>query len=358
MLGALKILTQQETWQGDDQDAINQAIQRANLLLVQWSEGCLMGETFRQQDDCLLQRSVDGGLSWDTLFDASACVLAMARSGRIPGLGPFAPVTTQENGNCTVLGITLYANSVFQWPYLINAGDIITVSVFEDHGWSGTLNVLSDTHCADGGFLDSFLQCGGSADPGHTGDPLPSASHMRLVANVDGTWADAYNQAITVGGGVSNGTFGLQANDDILIDNTGWIGVHVEVCKPGWNHAFDFTIDEQGWVPVKGGDAIDRAAYSSGVGWVPNGAFPSETRIQRTVAETVFEHAVLNYTAPVTTTSIGFHFNSMTPNGSGTAIASWNGSDTTAIPRIDVDDNPSPPTLTKLLLSGPGADPF
>lgn len=204
------------------------------------SGDCLSPPQFRQQDNCLLQISTDGGSSWDTVFDASTCVDTLVKSGRYGQFGPDAPNVRPLPTICDTRRITLYANTPYQSPFLLKTGDTVNITVI--YGvWSGTLNAFADTHCADGGFLDSFAQCGGSADPGHLGDPLPSADHMRLVMEVGGVWYDAYNASFTVPAATVDATLTLQPNDDVLLDNTGYAILDIEVCTGGSCDTQDLT---------------------------------------------------------------------------------------------------------------------
>jgi len=249
VVGALKILTQQETWKGDDQAAIDLAVRRANLLVASVVEGCAVPLEFRQEDDCLLQVSTDGGSTWTTVYDGSVCVGAVLESGRYGQFGPAAPHVKGTRQNCVRKVITLFANGNYNFPILVDAGD--TIQIHSSAGyWADSLNLFSDVHCADGAYLDILAQCGGTADPGRTGDPNPDLNHMRLVMEVFGVWYDAYNTVMTVPGGVSNGVITLQANDSLLLDNSGWITVDIEVCKPGWCYTVDLSGSLPSWLTI------------------------------------------------------------------------------------------------------------
>jgi len=264
VLGCLKVLARPETWNAD-QAAIDSAVEQAMRIAFLLEDGCMTTEQFRQADNCLLERSIDGGVTWDTIFDASSCVDALISSGRYGQFGPVAPVIPVPPGECDTRRITIYANTPYQSPFLLSAGDTIQITVIQGV-WSGTLNSFADTHCADGGFLDSFAQCGGSADPGHTGDPMPSENHMRLVMQLNGTWYDAYNASLTVPGGVTRQALTIQANDDILLDNVGYVILDLEICSSGiWTSTFDFTSSAYGsvWSIISG-----LGTYVGGVGYV------------------------------------------------------------------------------------------
>lgn len=251
--GCLKALARPETWNAD-QSSIDVAVENAMRIAFLVADGCGSADMFRQQDDCLLQRSVDSGVTWDTVFDASACVDALVKSGKYGQFGPSAPVTSAAPLNCRRMVITLYANSRFQWPELIDTDDVITIHDVAGV-WSGTFNSFVDTHCGDGGFLDAFAQCGGSADPGHTGDPDDTFNHMRVVMELDGTWYDAYKTALTVPSGILGKVLTFQANDDVLLDNVGYVQMDIEVCKGTRACYFDFSGgSSQGWsiIPIGG----------------------------------------------------------------------------------------------------------
>jgi len=101
-------------------------------------------------------------------------------------------------------------------------------------------------------------------------DPLPTANHMSLIANVNGTLYDAGESGtfITVPGGVTDGLMGFQLNDESIVDNQGTITFFVTVCNPEDPDNFTHVFDADGlsaW-SVFGGT---NASYSAGNGWVP-----------------------------------------------------------------------------------------
>jgi len=76
---------------------------------------------------------------------------------------------------------------------------------------------------------------------------------MRLIALVDATYYDAYNQAILVPSGVSGVSVEFQANDSSLGDNSGSIAFKVTVCNQApasFTHDFDFGNGPLLWAGV------------------------------------------------------------------------------------------------------------
>lgn len=190
-----------------------------------------------RQEGCLLQVQCATG-EWETVYDPTACIQA-------GGVQP-SPQPPPAAGQCTTFHATLSGAGKYLLPTVVNAGDQINVSAVSGAWNDGALF----WYCPNGG-LSGPLGCTGSTSPG-TGDPLPTASHMRLIMNIDGVFYDGYNTLMTVPAGVVDGQVFFQANDADITDNAGSVLFDVEVCaKPPaarWTHTFDFASNgQQGW---------------------------------------------------------------------------------------------------------------
>jgi len=210
-------------------------------------------------DFCMLQLTLDGGSTWTDVADLSDCAHAAAVDeieqaidrGDISGGGQQPGQGGGAAGVCYDYFLTLRGNDRWNSPVAIEENDTITVSNVDGAWWDG--DITHNWQCADGS--EYFLgECSGTGGYTQGTDPAPSVNHMRLVGNLpaDATtpYFDMYNTAYTVPGGVALGEFFLQANDDQLPDNQGAINLHVEICKGGWRHEFDFKTGTHGWTLI------------------------------------------------------------------------------------------------------------
>lgn len=278
--GALQQLLLQTTFEYvDDATVIAQqgiVLDIIRMFNAATAPECGSDMEFRQSDDCTLQVSSDGGATWSDIFNAQACALAAAEtqiaagiaSGQIgspfsaPGIGEGSPET------CYEYDIEIAGNSSWQSPLALETGDVLTTTNVRG-GWSdGSAPVIDHWYCGDG---EDYLlgACAGGAGTG-IGDPASSLNHMALIALIGATYYDAFNQAITVPGGQALVNVILQANDSVLSDNQGALSLHVQICKGGWTHVFDFTIANgsfTNWVAT---------TWVSGQGWVGSRTGPGD----------------------------------------------------------------------------------
>jgi len=158
----------------------------------------------------------------------------------IPGGGPSTNVQPTDGGTPVAGSTTCYkavlqANGKWLLPVQVSEGDIITVNGAVG-GWSdGTIS----WYCPNGGFY-TLGACGtGSAPSGS--DPVPTISHMRLIAEVDTTFYDAIDNAIAVPAGLTDVNVTFQANDASLSDNFGSIAFDVCVKKQSIDDTITLT---------------------------------------------------------------------------------------------------------------------
>jgi len=165
-------------------------------------------------NNCILQIRCCG--EWVTLIDVSKCVPS--------GIAQPTDGTPPAAGDCKTWQVALDGNGKWLLPDAVNEGDTIIIEL-ADGAWNdGT----PQWNCVDGRiFFAGFCTTDDAAD---SGDPLPTANHMRLVMNVDGVWVDAYNATYAVQVGVTDGAVYFQANDGTLNDNTGRVSFVVHHC--------------------------------------------------------------------------------------------------------------------------------
>jgi len=190
----------------------------------------------RQNPDnpCELQTSIDGA-NWCTFADFSLCIPAPSQ----PGGGTEQPTT--GGGEACYQG-EMPASQLWLLPTIVNTGDVIDLQTVTGAGNDGT---VSPWLCPDGTtfFAGGCIGGTGGADGG---DPLPTVNHMRLIYLIDGTYYDAMAGPFTVPGGVVNQQVNLLVNDSVLSDNSG--SYQFKACvtnnqSASFNHVFDFAND-------------------------------------------------------------------------------------------------------------------
>lgn len=245
VLGSLKLLTQQETWVGDDQAAIDLAVQRANLLLDQWMEGCTPPLMFRQILPCVLEFSEDGGTTWSEIFDAQECIDENLEDGTIgPGAGS-ALRGPHEPGFCSTQHFSFEVQRRWVSGIPVNTGDVITLSNVKGGTWENFID-FTTMHCASG-ILGIPDICAGVADPGQGSDPLPDSNHDRVIGKIGSSFYDLLDAPLTVPSSIENQAFVLQINNSDFEDFWGIISGDVQICRAGWTHVFDFKTGQHGW---------------------------------------------------------------------------------------------------------------
>lgn len=293
IIGCLKQLLLQTTWDTTDAAVLSQQQARAFTLIGQFQEGlmCPTGILFDACDspDCGIKISTDGGTTW-TCIDLSTCIatiwdekLAQAFDDGVfnPHTEQPGPVTPPSAFECHSFHVVLPANSAWLCPFPVSETWTILVENVTG-GWADGSGLW---FCPDGG--DYILGTCGSPGSHESGDPLnPGSFHMALVGNFGSTWFDPLAGLYTVPIGTSTTDFTLQANDGTLSDNYGQIEFDVTVCSSApWCRHFDFTTSDGGWQAVNAG-GTDFAVYSTGVGWTSiynhAGSNTTETRIVKT----------------------------------------------------------------------------
>jgi hypothetical protein len=256
VIGALKQLTLQTTWQYSTLDELNTVQSQAVAILSAFMNAipgdcdnrpCGPGEpTFDIGDDvtqlrqqgCLLQAQCADG-SWDTIYDPTNCITG--------GVSQPVPVGPLDFGECKTYDAVLQGNGKYLLPVPVSTGYTIRV-IGAAGGWTDG----NTSWFCPGGQAYALGTCSGfgTTDPA---DPLPSANHMDLIGalGLSPTYVDMFNLTYTVPSGITNQQFAFQANDSTLNDNAGSITFQVVVCNaniaPALYHDYDFTVAAYGW---------------------------------------------------------------------------------------------------------------
>lgn len=160
-----------------------------------------------------------------------------------PGEGSKQP---SSGGGTAQYCQQLFANSKLLLPLIVSTGDVIDLISASGAGNDGTGLIWN---CPNGDvFFAGFCQTSSSALVGT--DPLPTAPHMSLIANVGGTYVALSSSPYTVPSGVSNATVTIQINDDDLTNNSGAYQICVNVTNnqlASWSVTLDFALSRHGF---------------------------------------------------------------------------------------------------------------
>jgi len=186
-----------------------------NQIGIHLDEDISMNIRISPDDSCIIQMwCID---HWEDWYDPRSCVA-----------GTIEQPTNGDGiaaGECREWDVSLRGNEKWLLPAVVSEGDTIEIT-----NVSGAWNDGGIGWNCPNGFTYALGACV-SAEPADGGDPLQTSNHMRLIANIDGDWFDAYAQIIAIGTGVSDGQVYFQANDDPLEGNSGAIAFHVKLCR-------------------------------------------------------------------------------------------------------------------------------
>lgn len=398
--GAILQLAYWFNWQRDDahtakpvsgvwQEVFNQA--SMNWLAHECGKGKDGGQgvstemAIRQNptNPCIIESSQDG-TEWCPFIDLSKCT----NFGTQPGVGNKPP---EPGGGTQQTCKALAANGTLLLPLLVNAGDQITLNSVNGAGWDGVESDFGPLWRFANG--DQYI---GGIDVGFprtdSGDPLPTANHMKIIAGYGGGpgYLDLpVGTAITIPGGVSNAQIWIQVNDSTLANNQGSYDVCVTVknnAAGGFSHTFDFTLASQAWTltPLSWGT---NGEYLAAQGWhgTCNGSADKYNQIviQRTNPNPaiVFTDLAINYdetpgNMASTITSIAFAHHTdgsnetliSRPSDSTVSPSTWHGSTTDVdyfwlIWSCGINPGGSCPVtgdilIPQIVIGGNGTDPF
>jgi len=282
VIGVLYDLTLWLSWQ---RDSARTGIQASQVMKTVWnnidfSGNCDNMYAIRQNpsNPCLIDASVDGGVTWTTVVDMSLCIDGYfppnnpADRGQ-PGAQPGG--STPAPGQCFDLDITIPADQKFLIPYPVTDG--WTVEISNPHGAWDEGGIAPYWFCYDG----HHFTLGACLTPGLPagGDPVPTVNHMALVMLYPAGGSSPGIQLLdsvvnVVPSGTGTGLYLLQANDSNLTDNSGSVNCHLHVCAPlAVCASYDFTTGMSGWELSNTSNHItgtynnEGGLYQSGIGW-------------------------------------------------------------------------------------------
>lgn len=267
--GQLEALASAYAW-GNDEAHTALSVASVWRNVIDNMESCMPAPQFRQNTNCTLQVSFDGGFTWDTVFNAYNCALGAIADEIANGTLQAAGVSQSPAGGvipvneCHSYHVVLFGNQRWHSPIPLSDGYSITVSNVKG-GWSDGYALGAVWQCPDGEYY-SLGYCTGSFIGGYAGDPIPSLYHMRLIGHV-GVYFDAYNTSYVVPNGTGNADLVFQANDSDLSDNLGSIEFDVAICNySSWCYEFDFRVGTQGFA-----NYTSTATWVNGQGWQNTG---------------------------------------------------------------------------------------
>lgn len=189
--------------------------------------GC--GFQIDPDNNCILQIWCNG--HWETFWDISGCISSASEQ---PTNG-----TPLEADECREWDVSLRADQVWLLPVAVSPG--YTLEISSASGAWADAGDFTLWYCPSAENYALGICSGGVTVVG--GDPLPAVGHMRLLATIDETFVDAYNQTITIQETVDDDVqVRFQANDSDLVGNQGTITFHVKVCNAGAQY-MTFSMD-------------------------------------------------------------------------------------------------------------------
>jgi len=364
-LGAMFLLTKPYAWANDPGHTALEVAAVWRVIFDQLVKGSCGDEpTFsigtdgnedfmiRQNPDnpCILESSVNG-TDWCQWADLSLCA-DIAQ----PGGGAEQPGA----GQCSTYHAQMAANNKWILPTVVKTGDTIEVL-----GLTGATNDGSSNWFCPNGLIFFAGACVGVSHLDGS-DPLPTAPHQSLIANIAGTYYSMIGGTFTVPGGIANEQVIFQINDASLSDDSGSLTWDAKVCNNAptiWTHTFDFTLSDWGFTALFG----DRAQYVAGQGWTSLLITDSYCQLEKTFPSTLNLTAVgWQLSTPMTGPRQWFQFYTPTFGGAGSSnsspLAAF--SETVAVSSgsmgFGCDDGTSFSGIyiTKCILSGTGTDPF
>src|SRR5439155_633016 len=179
-----------------------------------------------------------------------------------PAPGPGSTPPPAPNGAIQKYCNSLQGNGHLLVGPLLNSGDIISLI-----SAGGSCEDGGPWYCPDGSLNFAGCQEGSAFFLG--GDPVPSAPHMSLIININGSYYPLkVGVPLTVPGGVSNNQSYMQVNDDTLADIYGQYDLcfTVQNNQPGvWTQTFNLDVALSGWENTPTGFVA--GSWTAGTGW-------------------------------------------------------------------------------------------
>lgn len=250
-------------WFNWERDSEHRGKEVAAVWLRQYNaarEASCMDYIVRQNplNSCELQRSFDGGATWESWANLRLCAESTIQDVFGPGSeqpgGRSQPGEQPGGANpapaqCFDIDATIFANSMFLIPIAIASGWTLKLSQVKG-AWTRT-NFPSDWVCPDGRWF-VLGECGSHIEATDPSNPMPAEPGMKLIIRLaDGTFdtLPLDGTGYVIPAGQPAGNYFLLPNDSILSDNQGSVSLHLLACNSGWCYHFDFALNDQSFVP-------------------------------------------------------------------------------------------------------------
>jgi len=280
IIGSLRQLLLQTTWDTSDPDALNKAQGQAQLLISMFIQGC-------DVDQSVIEAI--GGLDEDIEL-SSLCEMLRYQNGKLQAYccGTWVDISGQPSqgwasaqsaqvgapqpsvGGCQSYHATLSGNGLFYLPTIVNTGDTIQVTNLVGATYNPATAVA--WFCGDGGQFFAGANVGFPVTAG--GNPMPAVPSGTLIAKIGANYYDVHTGTFTVPAGITSQPVVFQVNYASITGSAGSLQFDVNVCNNAlatWSKVFDFTTNPYtgSWVITTQGNnpAGPSGVYVAGVGY-------------------------------------------------------------------------------------------
>lgn len=256
IMGAVKVLMRPETYKGDIPTIID-AVANASQLVAQIGE-CETMREFRQ-DGCHLYTTLNG---IETLiYNGQECIDANIADGTLKNANTGFVGDFSYN-SCHTYHAKISTDENYIIPNVVNTGDTILLSNWQ--GGATDIGMLATTWVCPSGTAYAFGNCTDTARAAtiYGTDPLQTAPHLAVIAQIGTTYYDVWNSAsgitpatFTVPAGIVNQPCRIMMNLGTAVGlvASGEMWGEVTVCNTSlWCHDFDFTVSNQSWTALSG----------------------------------------------------------------------------------------------------------
>lgn len=275
IIGALKQLLLQQTWDVTDSQELNLVQMRVFTLLSLFD--CARTPTLKDicpspgltQEDFMPIRVDCNCNVFVTCCDGTEKQILTADqvraiAGGQPGNGSPQP---QPGGGCQQYHALLPGNGLWLAPTVVSTGDTVQISGESGVAYDGHQGLW---HCPDGSTFFAGACTGITAtDPSA---PMPTVPIAKIIARINGVYYDVGTSVFTVPSGISSQQIEFLLNSVNIPANSGQYQFDVTVCNNQlgtFTHTFNFVTNPGGW------SVRDEGSYSAGVGFVDGTVFYS-----------------------------------------------------------------------------------
>ncbi len=268
--GSIRALMQEATWNTSDDLLLAEQLQRANMLLAIFIEGCTPEER-----EAILESD----------YEMAVCEQLRFQNGKLQGLccgewtdisgqpaqgfqpaGSGTGTTPPVSGGCENYTASMNGNGLFYAPFTVSTGD--TIAITEAAG--ATYNPANTNwYLLNGNQFFAGLDVGFPITAG--GNPMPAVPSGKLIAKIGATFYDVNTGGVfTVPAGISNQPVQFQVNYATIAGSAGDVNFKIGYCNnsaTSFTHTFDFALSAYGWaVQVQGAGAV--GSWVAGTGFV------------------------------------------------------------------------------------------